>query len=240
MENNSQKTKSQLEGGISLVLPCHNEAENIQAVIGEAMQALPKIIDDFEIIVIDDGSTDKTQEIVEQLIKYEPRLKLKIHPKNLGYGSALRSGFQAAEKRWFFLTDADRQFQISELTKFIPYLNQSRMVIGYRESRKDPIHRRIYGRVFSSLIRVLFKVKARDTNCAFKVFDRKIIEDEKLISPGALISAELLMIAKKKGIEPIEVPVSHFPRRAGKQSGGSVKVILRAGFELLKLYFHRG
>ena len=236
---NSAAQSGKLQGGISLVIPCHNEAENLQPVIGEALQALERITNDFEIVIVDDGSTDLTPEIVKQLMKYEPRIKLQSHPKNLGYGSALRSGFEMAEKDYIFFTDADRQFKISEISELIPHLDQSPMVIGYRENRQDPLHRRIYGRLFSFLIRLGFGIQARDVNCAFKIFDRKILEGEKLISPGALINAELLSLAKAKGIEPIQVPVSHFPRKTGRPSGGSVRVILRAVRESVRLYFHR-
>ncbi len=239
MEATAQKINPELKGGISLVLPCHNEAGNIQDVIIEAIAALEKVTGDFEIIVVDDGSTDGTREKAARLSAYKYRLKIKTHSKNLGYGAALRTGFAAADKAWIFFTDADRQFQISEITKLIPYLEQSKMVIGFRARRQDPLHRRIYGAVFSFLIRVLFRVSARDVNCAFKIFNRKIIADEKLVSRGALINAELLALARRKGIVWVEVPVSHFPRRAGKQTGGSFRVIARAPWELVRLFFHR-
>ncbi len=235
---NSTTASGKLLGGISLVLPCHNEAENLPAVIKESLQALEKITGDFEVIIVDDGSVDLTRETATQLMKYDPRIKLKIHPANLGYGFALRTGFQAAAKPWIFFTDADRQFKVSELAELIPPLSQSRMVIGYRENRQDPLHRVAYGKLFSLVIRVMFGIKAKDVNCAFKIFDRKILEGANLLSPGALINAELLILAKAQGIDPIQVPVSHFPRQAGRQSGGSLRVILRAGQELLKLYRH--
>jgi len=221
------------------VLPCHNEEANIEAVIKEALETLAEVADDFEVIVVDDGSTDRTREIVEEFKKSDPRIKLIKHNQNLGYGSALRSGFQVAQKDWIFLTDADRQFQLREIHRLVQELGRSRMVIGYRNPRKDPIHRRLYGEVYSFIIRILFGLNARDVNCAFKLFDRKILDAETMVSTGALISAELLIIARRKGITPVQVPVSHFPRKAGAQSGGSVRVILRAGKELLKLLFKK-
>jgi len=237
MDDQQYQSLNKLSGGVSLILPCHNEAENIQAVIEEAKEALGKIAQQYEIIIVDDGSSDRTPELVRNLIRTDPQLRMIQHQSNLGYGSALRTGFKNARLRWIFFTDADRQFRVGELEKFIPYLEKSRMVVGYREDRADATHRRIYGRIFSWLVNFLFGLKIKDVNCAFKVFTREIIEGEELISPGALINAELFILVKRKGIEPIQLAVSHFPRKAGKQSGGSRKVIVRALWELLQLYF---
>jgi len=226
-----------IEEGVSLILPCHNEAENIQAVIEEAKEVFGEIAQLYEIIIVDDGSSDLTPELVRNLIRTDPRLRLIQHQSNLGYGRALRTGFENAHFPWIFFTDGDGQFRIAELKKFIPYLEKSKMVVGYRASRADPVHRRIYGRIFSWLINFLFGLKIKDVNCAFKILAKEIIEGEKLISPGALINAELFILAKRKGIEPIQLAVSHFPRKAGSQSGGSPQVIVRAFWELLQLYF---
>jgi len=240
MTNSSKNEKSQLQvtGGISLVLPCHNEKENIKQVVEEAKKTLSEIAENFEIIIVDDGSTDGTFELAKNLAQTNPHIKLIKHKKNLGYGSALISGFNSAKFRWIFFTDADQQFKISELEKFIAELEKSPMVIGFREKRSDPLHRRLLGNIFSFLIRKIFGISAKDVNCAFKIFDRKVIENKKLISPGALINTELLCLAKMQGIEPVQIPVSHFPRKKGRQSGAQPKVILRAGWEVIRLYFH--
>ena len=236
-EDVERESSAKLEGGISLILPCYNEAGNIQAIIEEAKAVLEKISREYEIIVVDDGSNDESPEIVEKLSLTNPNLLLIKHPFNLGYGSALRSGFGKARLRWIFFTDADRQFKIGELERFIPYLEKTKMVVGYRARRADRIHRKIYGAIFSRLINFLFGLRIKDVNCAFKIFAREIIEGKKLISPGALINAELFILAKNQGVKPIQLPVSHFPRKVGKQSGGSFKVILRAFWELARLYW---
>ena len=227
-----------LNQGISLILPCHNEKDNLKPVVESALKTLKEIAREFEIIIVDDGSTDGTGELAEKLVKTYPQVRLVQHPKNLGYGSALRSGFKKAKYPWLFFTDADQQFDLSEIKKLLPYLKQSPLVIGYRQTRQDKFFRRILGKIFSFLMRKIFKIKARDVNCAFKIFDRKILEGVELTSPGALINTELLYRAKQKGIEPIEVAVSHFPRKTGKPSGGSFRVIFRAGWETIRLIYH--
>jgi len=241
MANNHQKQVfTKIEGGLSIVLPAYNERENIEPMVQEAKAAGERFADSYEIIIVDDGSVDKTAEIAEELAKRDRHIKLVRHSKNLGYGSALADGFKAAKLRWIFFTDSDRQFQISELEKLIPRISESKMVIGFREKRADQIHRRVYTRVFNCLVNFLFGLKVKDVNAAFKLFAREIIEGRNFISPGALINAELLFIARVKGIDPVQVPVSHFPRKAGRQTGGSLKVLARASRELVRLYSQRG
>ena len=235
---NSEKNANFFKQDLSLILPCYNEKDNLKPVVESALKILKEIAREFEIIIVDDGSTDGTGELAEELVNIYPQVRLVQHPKNLGYGSALRSGFKKAKYRWLFFTDADQQFDLSEIKKLLPYLEQSPLVIGYRQNRRDKFHRRLLGELFSFLMRNIFKIKARDVNCAFKIFDRKILEGVELKSPGALINAELLYRAKEKGIEPIEVAVSHFPRKTGKPSGGSFRVIFRAGWETIRLIYH--
>ena len=235
----SKKSAGKISGGLSMVLPAYNEGKNIQAVVDEAKPILDKIADRWEIIIVDDGSTDGTGAISQKLAQDNSRIKLVSHSNNQGYGSALASGFKAATMRWIFFTDADRQFRIAEIERLIPGLGSSKMVIGFREQRGDRLHRRVYGTAFTGVVNLLFGLSVKDVNCAFKIFDRSVIEGERMISRGALINAELLSIAKSKGIKPVQVPVSHFPRQAGAQTGGSLKVILRAAGELVRLFFHR-
>jgi len=222
-----------------MVLPAYNEEKNIQDVVEEARPVLDNIADRWEIIIVDDGSADQTGAIAQKLAQDDSRIKPVSHSNNQGYGSALASGFKAAAMRWIFFTDADRQFKIAEIERLIPGLEQNKMATGFREKRGDRLHRRIYGNAFTGLVNLLFGLSVKDVNCAFKIFERSMIQGEQMISRGALINAELLSIAKSKGVEPAQVPVSHFPRKAGTQTGGSLKVILRAAGELVRLYFHR-
>ncbi len=234
-----QPGQAKISGGISAVIPALNEEQNIRAVVSEAATALSGFANEFEIIVVDDGSSDQTPELVSESAKADPRVRLVRHDRNRGYGAALSSGFEAARLKYIFFTDGDRQFKLSELDRLVPRLAESPMVIGFRELRQDPWLRRMYGRMFSGMVNLLFGLEIKDMNCAFKIFERDIIAGREFRSRGALINAELLALAKSRGVAPVQVPVSHFPRKAGSQTGGSARVILRAARELLDLYFHR-
>jgi glycosyltransferase involved in cell wall biosynthesis len=220
---------------VSIVFPACNEAANLPALLAACGRAFTVHFPEHEIIVVDDGSSDGTPELIEKLARENPRLRLVRHPRNLGYGAALRSGFQAARYPLIFFTDADGQFDPAEVELLLPGLQQSDLVAGYRASRQDPWPRRLYGRLFSALCRWRFGIQLRDVNCAFKLFRRSLLQDLDLTSSGALINAELAARAKRRGIVPIEVPVHHYPRRHGRQSGGSAKVVLRAWREFWEL-----
>jgi glycosyltransferase involved in cell wall biosynthesis len=222
---------------ISCIIPAYNELQNLEATVNSCQDTLERLFEEFEVIIVDDGSRDGTEELADRMAASDPRIHVVHHEKNMGYGAALKSGFATARKPLIFFTDADGQFNPQELEKFIPHLAENDMVVGFRSNRADALHRRIYGKLFSALIRIIFGINVRDINCAFKIFRRSILDDVKLTSPGALINTELLIIAKQKGIIPLELPVSHYPRRHGRQTGGSIKVILRAGRELLSLIY---
>ncbi len=220
---------------ISAVLPAHNEAKNLEAVVEQCLNVLAEHCTAFEIVIVDDGSSDGTADLADRLAGSNQRVKAVHHPTNRGYGAALSSGFAAASLPLIFFTDSDGQFDIRELAELLPHLDRTDMVIGYREYRQDPLHRRIYGAIFSAAVRGLFSVQARDVNCAFKVFRKSLLDEVELVSPGALINAELLALAKSRGIDSTEVSVTHLPRVFGTQSGGSPRVIFKAVAELIAL-----
>ncbi|MFO8057583.1 MAG: glycosyltransferase family 2 protein [bacterium] len=224
---------------ISAVLPAHNEQGNLEGVIGALVPALEKHSSGFEVIVVDDGSADGTFEVASRLAGDDPRIRPVRHEENQGYGAALRTGFDAAQKDWMFFMDADGQFEPADLEKLVRLAGTSRFVAGERTSRQDPFHRLLYGRLFSGAMRLLFGIKARDVNCAFKLFQKDIIKGWSFVSRGALINTELFLAARLKGIEPVQVPVTHLPRAAGRSSGGSLPVILRAAVEVWRLLARR-
>jgi len=221
---------------VSAVLPAYNEARNLEPVVEDLTRVLKKITDSFELIIVDDGSKDGTHELADELSKRDFRVRAVHHPVNMGYGAALRSGFGAASHDWIFFTDADGQFDPENLTMLIPLAGQHQFVTGYRENRMDPWHRRAYGAIFSALIRALFGVKVKDVNCAFKLFKKSLVEHTELSVSGAPNNAELLIAAKKKGVDPAEVPVTHRARQKGEATGGSLKVIMRAAREIIELW----
>ena len=222
-------------GPVSVVLPACNEAANLPALIAACAKAFAACFPDFEIMVVDDGSSDGTAALIGKLAQTNPRLRLLRHPRNLGYGAALRSGFQAARYPLIFFTDADGQFDPAEVDLLVPHLAHSDLVAGYRSRRRDPWRRKLYGWLFSALCRARLGIRLRDVNCAFKLFRRALLEGVELKSSGALINAELLAVAQSRGVVPIEVPVHHFPRRHGRQTGGSARVIFRAFREFREL-----
>lgn len=238
---------------ISLVLPAYNEAENIEAMVAEAMPALESSVrkaqettgdagagevpldDQWEIIVVDDGSADDTAAITRRLMESIPQLRLVQHPVNQGFGAAVFSGFTSAEKDWIFYTDADRQFVMSELDQFVPLMAEADLIAGYRAPRRDPFMRVVYGKGWSTLCTLIFGYTVRDVDCAFKLFRREIIEElaPSIASRGATFSIEWLVRAKRAGYRFVELPVSHRPRVAGSQTGANINVIVRAFRELL-------
>lgn len=226
-----------LEAKLSLVLPAHNEADNIEAVVSRAQTVLPDVVREHEIIVVDDGSVDLTGEIADQLAAEHQSVRVVHHPRNRGYGSALRSGFEAATGDLIMFMDADRQFDISDITRLIPYVPEYDIVAGYRIRRQDALYRRIYAKVFDIAVLILFGIHMRDVDCAFKIYRAELIRSMPLSMPGALINTEMLALARRMGATLVEVGVNHYPRTAGVSSGGSPRVVFRAMGETLALWW---
>ena len=221
----------------SLVLPAHNEADNIEIVVRRALQVLPEYFNSFEIIIVDDGSKDRTGEIAEQLAREDPHVRVVRHTRNRGYGGALTSGFNASTGEHVMFMDSDRQFDISDITRLFPFISSHEIVAGFRMVRQDKLHRRVFAEVFNLVVRVLFGVHLRDIDCAFKIFDGDLIRSLELSSPGALINTEIQAKSRRQGANLQQVGVRHFPRVAGEATGGSPRVILRAMKETVVLWW---
>lgn len=222
---------------LSLVLPAHHEEANLEPVTREALAALPALYRDFELVIVDDGSRDATAAIADRLAAAEPRIRVVHHERNRGYGTALRSGFAAARGDLIAFMDADRQFNVRDLARLTPFAEASAIVAGYRLRRHDPWRRILLGAAFNVLVRILFSVRVRDIDCGFKLFHADLLQELDLRSPGALINTEILAKARRMGATLTEVGVPHHPRSAGKQSGGSPRVILRALGEICLLWW---
>ena len=221
---------------ISVFFPCYNEQDNVKRVAAKAVEVLEALGVDFEVIIVNDGSADKTGQVADSVAQADKRVRVVHHPQNRGYGAALQSGIRAAQKNYIFFTDGDGQFDIGEIQLLLPFIEQSDIVCGYRLNRKDPFMRKLNGWMWTKLVCMLFGMRIRDIDCAFKMFRREVFDGMKLSSTGALISAEILARATKRGCRIAEVGVHHYPRTAGKQTGANLKVILRAFKELFKLY----
>lgn len=220
---------------LSIVLPAHNEESNVGAAIERAAAAASKLCADYEIIVVDDGSKDKTAEVVRAHAVDNAHVRLVSHEKNRGYGEALHSGFRAARMDLIFFTDADNQFDFEEVGNFLPYMDRVGVVAGYRKIRRDPWRRRFTARVWNVVVRALFYVPVRDIDCAFKMFRRSVFEDIDIESVGAMVNTELMVKLGRSGHGVAEVAVTHYPRTSGKARGASPRVVLMALRELRRM-----
>lgn len=230
---------------LSIFFPFWNEEENIEEVVLKAIKIAKTVAKKWEIIMVDDGSSDKTFEIAKKLDeKYENLKTIGLHP-NRGYGAALKTGFENARYKYVVFTDGDLQFDFSEISKFIEQIDKADMVIGYRKKRRD--HKLFKRLLLMNLLKIwdflLFGFYFRDIDCGFKMFKREAIEKiEPLHSEGAMITSEILAKATKKKLKIIQVGVEHYPRQHGIQTGANLFVIIRALLESLILWFdiHNG
>ena len=220
---------------ISAILPAYNEEAIIADTARSMVAVLRHLTDDYEVIVVDDGSRDATAERVQAVAAECPAVRLIRHPRNRGYGAALATGFSAATKDWIFLTDGDKQFDVRELASFVPEMDKADLWIGYRQPRRDPLMRRLNGWGWNLLVRLLFGRVARDVDCAFKLFRREVWDAVDVESGGATFSAEFLIKARRAGFRLRQRRVTHLPRTAGRATGARPDVIARAFRDLFRL-----
>ena len=217
---------------LSYFFPAHNEEANLEALVEEALAALPALAEQFEIIAVDDGSRDATTAIADRLAAAHPDIvRVVHHPTNLGYGAALRSGFRAARHELVCFTDGDRQFRVADLGRLTGRLlgpDGPDVVAGYRIRRADPPIRTVYARLYRLANRVWFGLRVRDIDCACKLFRRAALDGIRVESGGAFFSAELLIKLRASGRSIAETGVPHYPRTAGSPTGAKPSVIWRA------------
>ena len=216
---------------LSYFFPAHNEAANLRGLVAEALAVLPRLAEQFEILIVDDGSRDETPAIADELALAHPEVRAIHHPTNLGYGAALRSGFAAARYELLAFTDGDRQFHVADLARLIDRLGGSDapdVVAGFRIHRADPAIRTIYARAYRLANRIFFGLRTRDVDCACKLFRRDALRGINVESGGAFFSAELLIKLQASGRRIAEVGVPHYPRTAGSATGARPSVVFRA------------
>jgi glycosyltransferase involved in cell wall biosynthesis len=222
--------------GVSVFLPCHNEEGNIERVAVSLEVELPSVARQHEIVVVDDGSRDRTGEIADRLAAANPHLKVVHHAVNRGYGAAVISGIRACTQPWVVLCDGDGQFEASDIARLAAKVPEYDVVVGNRTHRADPLMRRVNGKAWTVLMRLLLGIRVSDIDCGLKLFRRDLLEGIDLQAKGAMISAELMAQVAGRGAKICEVEVRHLPRVAGEQSGASFKVIARAFRELFLLH----
>jgi len=225
---------------LSLFFPCHNEEENLLPLVDEALASLSALATRYEVIIVDDGSTDGTAAVAASLVAAHPGVvRLVRHEVNRGYGGALRSGFAAATMRRVAFTDGDRQFRVADLALLLQVSRERNapVTVGFRLRRADPLIRRVYAGVYRFANRFWFSLSVRDVDCAMKLFDRSVLVNVSVASNGAFFSAELLIKLRAVGVVVTEVGVPHFPRTAGSASGARLSVVLKAVRDFWSLRF---
>ncbi len=223
------------ELSLTVFFPCYNEEANVERTTLAALTMCRRIVNDFEVIIVDDGSGDRTGEIADRLAREYAEVRAVHNNPNLGYGGALQRGFREATKDWVFYTDGDGQFDFEEIDLLLPMLCGYDIVSAYRLNREEGLIRKLNGLCWTTLVNVVFGLWLRDIDCAFKVFPRRLFDEIEMKSMGALIDAEVLARAKYLGYSIGQVGVHHHPRRAGDSSGANLRVILRAFKELFQL-----
>lgn len=221
---------------VSVFFPCYNEEANVERTTLAALRACDRLFDEYEVIIVNDGSRDRTGEIADRLAAQYRQVRAVHNRPNRGYGGALRRGFAEARMAYVFYTDGDGQFDFEEMENLLPLLQRHDIASAYRRNRRDPLHRRINAACWGALVDLLFGLRLRDVDCAFKVYPRRLFEEIELESNGALIDTEVLAKAKGLGYTIGQIGVNHYPRTAGAQTGASPRVILRAFRELFALH----
>lgn len=231
---------SKLISEISFFLPCYNEEKNVKKSVTEVKKVLEKIADKWEIIIVDDGSKDKTGAIADDLSNKIKRVHVVHNRPNKGYGGALKSGFEASQYEWVAFADSDGQFDYSEIVKFIEKQKQTNadLVLGVRGKRADSFMRKLFTLVWSKILpRVLLGLRVTDYSCGFKLIRKSVYESvQPLVGEEKVTQIELLTKAQRKGYTFAEIKVKHLPRQFGHQTGADLKVIIKSIKDLLKLW----
>ena len=222
---------------LSVFFPAYNEEENVPIVVEKALEILPQVADEYEVIIVNDGSQDRTGEVAEELAGAHPRVRVIHHERNQGYGAALRTGFRAARTPWVAFTDSDGQFDFADIERFLPFTESADLILGYRLQRADSAIRRITTFGWALIPRLLLGLDVKDYSCGFKLIKKSVIEAvEPLQGEEKVYQIELLVKAKRKGFRFVEVGVHHYPREFGQQTGADLGVVTRSIREMFDLY----
>lgn len=222
--------------GLSVFLPAYNEEGNIERVVKGFCAKLPSIAYNYEVVVVDDGSCDRTGEIVDRLAAADPHVKAIHHTVNRGYGGAVVSGIRASTQPYVLLCDGDGQFDPVDVALLAARMPAYDVAVGRRARRADRLIRRLNGKAWTMLVTLLFSLRVSDIDCGFKLFKREVLDGIDLRSQGALISTELMARIAGRGAKICEVDVRHLPRQKGEPTGGKVSIIVRSFRELFALF----
>jgi glycosyltransferase involved in cell wall biosynthesis len=223
--------------GISAFFPAYRDWGTIASQVLMVSRVLRELTDDWEVIVVDDGSPDRTPLVLDELAKACPRLRVVTHPQNRGYGGALRSGFAAATKEWIFYTDGDAQYDVTELAALWAAREGADLVNGYKIARSDPWHRIVIGRIYHRLVKLAFGLEARDVDCDFRLIHRSVFDTVRLTRDTGLICVELVTKIEKNGFRVRYVPVHHYHRLHGRSQFFNFRRVAQVALGLGRLWW---
>ena len=211
---------------ISFFCPAYNDEDNLPNLIPVVHKLLSEVSNKFEIIIVEDGSPDRTGEVAEQLARQYPYIRVIHHSKNLGYGVTLKDGFENSKYDYVMYTDGDNQYDVNEFMPALPLLEDVDIISGYAKKKAVSFRRRIQSQLFNHLVRILFGVNLKDINCSMKIYNRKTIDAIDIKSNSAFIDAEMLIKAKKNDFSIAQFPVTHYEREGGIASGSKFSVVV--------------
>ena len=222
---------------VSAMFPCYNDATTIGGLVDDVYGALHPLIDEVEVIVVNDGSTDGSRGVLDQMSTTRPWLRVIHHEVNRGYGGALISGFEAARHDWIFYTDGDAQYDAKEAAVLVRLAVEGVDVVqGYKIGRGDPLYRKVIGRLYHRVVKLLFRLPVRDTDCDFRLFRRQLIVDRPLTSTSGVICVEMMRSFAERGARFVETPVHHYFRPYGRSEFFRLPAIARSARQLLALW----
>jgi glycosyltransferase involved in cell wall biosynthesis len=223
---------------LTFFFPAYNEEENVERTVERALADVAPLVGSIEVLIVDDGSTDRTPELADALAEGHPRVRV-VHQPNRGYGGALQAGFANARGELIAFSDGDLQFDLAELGRLLERLDDEQrpvdVVIGYRIKRRDPPHRIVIAKTYNAIVSAAFRLRVRDIDCAMKLFRREVFEGLPLHAEGPFLSAELLIKLRARGARIAQLGVNHYPRAAGTNTGASLGKILRTIRDLGRL-----
>lgn len=229
---------------VSAMFPCYNDAATIGKLVDDVHEALSPLVEAVEVIVVDDGSSDGSGQVLDALAADRDWLRVVHHERNRGYGGALISGFTAARHEWIFYTDGDAQYDASEAALLVKVAEDTLaagrsidIVQGWKIGRGDPWHRKVIGRVYHHIVKLLFRLPVRDTDCDFRLFRRRLIVDRPLQSTTGVICVEMMHSFTQQGAHFVETPVHHFARPSGRSQFFRLPAISRSALGLAQLWW---
>jgi len=223
---------------LSAFFPAYNDAPSLPGLIHKTFAVLEQHVEDYEVIVVNDGSQDNTGEVLEQLRReFAPRMRVVTHPQNRGYGGALRTGFESATREFVFYTDGDSQYDVGELPKLLALVTPTTGLInGYKLERNDPAHRIWIGNIYNLCARLMFRIRIRDIDCDYRLIRRSLMESLHLTCTSGTVCVELVRKLELSGCEVQEIGVHHYPRLYGRSQFFRLRSLATTFVQLMRLW----